>query len=352
MASCFLRPETESEILQPFPVDDVDWLPDMASSEDKTESFRQRINTVETQARGISDSLIEIKSDLKWHRRIGWTIVCIFASAFVWMLTFYIPGKIDDKIKTIDQRVPTDFSERFGKMEANIQEMQERLNRITPASLNELIPSPSSNISEAVLTSKLRQASGVIDVAMKSLIPAAPGSLNPLLIRVSDIRNRYRGNSNVREAADAVDVRLYGYEANSKQLLKGINPVGTSSLMSGIPSEGSTLANFTMNCANTTGEFLFTENASRPSQSTANSPENIVVFDVKVNACSQDLQGPRWINDTFNGSYIRYRGGPLSLAGVTFKNCIFAFGDDPESQEARTIIEASKGAPVSLFIPK
>ena len=101
----------------------------------------------------------------------------IFGVVLGWLLLSYIPEKINDKTTAIDNRIPTDFNERFGKMEANLQNMQDRLNRLTPASLNDLIPSANTGISPAMLTTRLRKASGVIDVALTTHMAAAPDSL-------------------------------------------------------------------------------------------------------------------------------------------------------------------------------
>ncbi len=321
----------QAAILQ-FPTED-----NMATPDEKIETLKQRVGSAETRLTEISASLVEIKNDLKWHWIVGGIVSTAFVGAFLWSITFYIPDKVNDKI-------PTDFSERFGKMEANLQSMQDRLNRLTPASLNDLIPSANATMSPAMVTTRLRQASGVIDVAFRTRIPATPDSLAPIRTRVLDIRNRYKGNSGIREAADSLDVRLSAYENASKQFLRGIAPITVpSDVPKTIPKEAGGIMGLNMDCTYPTAHFL---GLAQPS-----SAANEYIIDSRINTCAQGLDGPKWINDTFNGSIIEYSGGPLYLADVSFKNCTFKFGTDPNSREALSVISASKGASVSLLIP-
>ena len=327
----------------------------MASLEDKDANLRQRVGTVETKLTGISGALIEIKSDLKWLRRVGWAIVGAFVAAFMWTLTFYIPDKITDKVATIDNKIPTNFSERFAKMETNLQNMQDRLNRLTPAALNDLIPSPNSVMSPAMVTARLRKASRVVDVALKTEIPAAPESLAPLLRRVDDIRQRYSGNSQIRVAADSIGVRLAGYELVSRKILTGL-PMNTPPETSqndqskGIPMFRLKTADYSSFTGG--GTFSCSDRNLRFVEFTQTDPATVLFMGIHIKTCAQRLDGPRWINVNFSGSDIEYNGGPLYLADVKFENCKFNFGSDPNSKAALATIIASKEAPVSLLIPR
>ncbi len=66
----------------------------------------------------------------------------------------------------------------------------------------------------------------------------------------------------------------------------------------------------------------------------------------------QDLSGIYWIHTTFENSEIRYAGGPLYLADVTFKNCTFKFGDDPRSQEVKAALLGitKRNKPASMLL--
>jgi hypothetical protein len=290
---------------------------------------------IEDDIRGVQADVRSIKETLGWHKGVGWTIAVLFVGVFGWLSTFYIPDKFTDKL-------PSDFKERFAKLEQNIINVQERLNRLTPSTLNRLIPSPDTKISKKVLAMQLRKASDVIDVALKTQIPAGPQLLAPLQKRVSDLRTKYQSDAEVRSAASSIDVRLIAYEEASKRLLEGLEPISEPNLSPEAISRSSYLMGFTMVCSYPTAHFL---GVVPPGTG-----EHVIVFDVEVDTCAQKLDGPRWINDDFKGSTVEYHGGPLYLADVTFTNCKFEFGTDSNSKMALSIISASNGTPVSLLI--
>jgi hypothetical protein len=303
--------------------------------ENKSDSLKEKADKLGDAAKTAAESLVEIKNDLKWHRNIGWTIAGLLGTAFVLLLTFYIPDKLKDEL-------PSEFKERFAKLEQKIDNVQDRINRLTPATLNELIPTSNTSGSQNTVTAQLKRASRVIDVALTSRIPADPQSLEPLHGRISDLLDRYKKNETVRAAAISTDVRLHGYQIASRQLLDGLKPITTTPSEASRKSPHSYLMNFTINCTHPTAYFLGIYPPVDPS--------GVVVVNVQVNTCAQKLDGPKWINDGFNGSRLEYHGGELNLADVSFHNCKFDFGDDPKSKRVLALITASKGAPVSLQI--
>lgn len=287
--------------------------------------------------RALQAEVRSSKETLGWHKGIGWTLAGIFAAAFIWLLTFYIPDKFNDKL-------PSDFKERFAKLEQNIANVQDRLNRLTPSTLNELIPSSDTKISKQALTAQLRKASDVIDVALKTQLPAEPQLLSPLQKRASNLLAKYNRDPALRSVISSTDVRLSAYEEASKRMLAGLKPISeaVSNLSPETLSQSSYIGGFTMSCTHPTAHFL----GVPPGRG-----ENVIVFDMQVYTCAQKLDGPRWINNQFVGSKIEYNGGPLYLADVTFENCRFDFGTDSRSKMALSIISASNGTPVSLLIP-
>jgi hypothetical protein len=304
----------------------------LGSTEGKLENVRERLGKIDDRLTVICTTLTEIKSDLKWHWIVGGLVAAAYGIVLGWLFTFYIPNQISSKI-------PENLTERFAKLEQNVQNVQDRINRLTPATLNDLIPTPNVPPNSKNLTGQLRQASHVIDVALRARIPAAPESLAPLRMRIADILKSYKNDPRIRVAALSTDVRLEGYQVASTGLLNGLQP--QTSPLSPEMSLGSMayLSGFTMNCTYPTAHFLAAEKAP------------VVVFDVLVNICAQKLDGPRWINVDFKNSSIEYTGGPLYLADVTFVNCTFKFGDDINSRSALVAIRASNGAPVTLLIP-
>jgi hypothetical protein len=333
---------------------ETDWLQDMSPNDEKPlDALRKRVDRIETQLAnaiepkldGIANLLIKIENDLKWHRIFGSGIAAMFGVVLAWLLIYHIPNAIHDKISPVDEKIPTDFKERFGKMGADIQNMQEQLNRITPTSLNGLIPDPSKKVRPMVISEQLRQASRLIDFAMTSRIAAEPKSLTPLLMRVDAIRQKYKGDSQIQSAADGADVRLSAYKSASKDILNGVAPVTTQNGTQPLDMrQNHGFFNIDITClhpANTL--FLgvpFTPDAV-----------NVYVVKVHVVGCGQLLDGPRWINDSFTGSTIYYDGGPLSLADVSFKNCTFEFANSPHKDFVLSALRASNGKPVTLLVP-
>jgi hypothetical protein len=266
---------------------------------------------------------------------VGWGIAGIYAAVFIWVLNVYLPGKFDD-------RLPANFREEWGKLQQNISNIQDWQKRLTPNSLNELIPSTNGSAKPATVSAGLERASRLIDVALRSQIPGDPALLAPLSSRVANIVRDYRAQPNVRLAAISTQIRLEGYAAASQKLLEGLRPTTMPIPEYEKAPPSSYFMGFTMNCLHPEAQFL----AVYPPVSIT----SVVVFEVTVNTCAQKIGGPRWIGDQFNGSSIEYSGGPLYLADVTFVNCRFKFGDDRQSKQAMEAITASKGKPVTITI--
>jgi hypothetical protein len=68
-----------------------------------------------------------------------------------------------------------------------------------------------------------------------------------------------------------------------------------------------------------------------------------VVAETTIVNSGQTLDRIYWIRTIFENARIRYNGGPLFLAGVTFKNCRFDFAPSV-SVEVRTAL-TGRGAP-------
>jgi len=307
----------------------------IAVIEDRLDRSERKRDQTEEKLDKISEQLTEIKRDLKWQRIIFWGMATFYAGVFLWFVLVHIPDKFNDK-------VPSDLKEQLTKLQMNVSSVQDQLKKLTPGSLNQLIPEPDSTANMSTITSNLRKAGRVIDVALTNGIPAEPRLLPPLRIRVMDILNRHSSNPKVVEAALSTAVRLDGYETMSQRTLAGLQPGTEAPTDTFKPSGYSYLMGFGMNCTNPGAHFL---GISPPFN-----PEDMVVFRVQVHTCAQEMDGPNWIQDSFDGSTIEYNGGPLHLADVKFTNCNFKFGSDPKSVRALAAIKASNGAPISLLL--
>jgi len=74
----------------------------------------------------------------------------------------------------------------------------------------------------------------------------------------------------------------------------------------------------------------------------------VVIMNATIEGAAQKLDAIVWLNIKFKNSQIIYNGGPLYLGYVTFENCQFQFGSDPESQKALAQIKEMDKQPVTL----
>lgn len=74
----------------------------------------------------------------------------------------------------------------------------------------------------------------------------------------------------------------------------------------------------------------------------------VVIMNATIEGAAQKLDAIVWLNVKFKNSQISYSGGPLYLGDVTFENCQFQFGSDPESQTVLAQIKEMGNQPVTL----
>jgi hypothetical protein len=74
----------------------------------------------------------------------------------------------------------------------------------------------------------------------------------------------------------------------------------------------------------------------------------LLVIDAIFEGGEQKLDSIVWLKMKFKNTQIIYGGGPLYLGDVTFENCQFEFGNDPESQRVLAQIKAAANQPVNL----
>lgn len=74
----------------------------------------------------------------------------------------------------------------------------------------------------------------------------------------------------------------------------------------------------------------------------------VVVINAIIEGAAQRLDGIVWLNIKFKNSRIIYNGGPLYLGDVSFENCQFEFGIDPQSQNALAQIKEIGKQPMTL----
>jgi hypothetical protein len=81
-----------------------------------------------------------------------------------------------------------------------------------------------------------------------------------------------------------------------------------------------------------------------------NSSSRLAVFDVSLSDLAQTLDDIIWADVTFDRCYITYRGGPLQIKDVTFRNCDF-IADNESAQAVLEQIKLQGEKPVTIWHP-
>ena len=83
---------------------------------------------------------------------------------------------------------------------------------------------------------------------------------------------------------------------------------------------------------------------------TADSGSRVVVMNSVIGGAPQQLDGIVWLKVRFENCRVLYNGGPVYLGEVSFQNCQFEAGDDPESQMLLAQVQAAAGQPITLVL--
>lgn len=274
--------------------------------------------------------LSRLEERLEWHQRVGWGIVTIFGVVLVWLLTIYLPGQFQDKL-------PDNFRERFGRMEENVQNLSDAMNRLTPSALQRLlVPPPSGKLS----ADALQRADKIVDTAFEIQLPGNPRMIAPLRASIREAIQQERIPPAARSVATGTLVRLGAYEDFSRTYVHGLPVASTPAEVNETPR--SMIASLTLHCVHPAATAI----GGNPG-----ALGNLVVYDLSITGCVQSLERVHWINTAFVNATIKYHGGRLALAGVRFKNCRLDFGTDKDSERLKTEIEKSGGRPMNALIP-
>src|SRR5262249_7032557 len=152
----------------------------MAIVEDRLDRIEKKRDQADEKLDRILEQITDIKGDLKWHRIAGIAVVAVYTGIFSWFVFSYIPEKLID-------RVPTDLKEKIATLETKVANLQDQLKKLTPASLDQLIPTPNQVASKNTVVTNLNKAARVIDTAFRIMLPAQPEAISPLRSRVSQI---------------------------------------------------------------------------------------------------------------------------------------------------------------------
>lgn len=192
---------------------------------------------------------------------------------------------------------------------------------------------------------EVRQASGIIDVALKAGVSANPKLLDPIEGKLKRMVSSKAIDPQLHNAAIGAAVRVAGYRNFSSLALVGGAPITVWLNRPLILSpEFNAIGNFKVDCGSVPGGAVFLYDRDEEHA------KKTVLFDLEITRCSQGLDDFQWINVIFRNAKVAYEGGPLNLANVTFENCEF-IGRGLANRKVLEQISAKKGKPVNLLVP-
>jgi hypothetical protein len=265
----------------------------------------------------IHTDLAEIRETLRWHARIGWGAIGVFAVIATGFLTWYLPKELTEQKTEIVQGVALEI----GKVPAGVLN-----NLIIP---NDKLPSaPTSELQD-----RFEKIKNVSQTAIAGGLISNPQTLHPVstFLRTSlTIRDDLPQSIRQQGASALVDVS--GYSVFSQDRIeKQARLIFDHNLVEGDAKVWPT------------SEWL----KIPPSEA-----QDVVASNMLFRNMRQNITGIRWLSTVFDHSVILYDGGDLYLSSTTFKDCTFSFGNDTTSRSVQKALEAHNGKPVTLLVTK
>lgn len=263
--------------------------------------------------------IVEIKETLKWHGRIGWGAIGLYGVIFTGFLTWYLPKEMTNQKTEI------------------LQGVQLEIGRIPAGALNKIIVSNEqlTSSSPAALGARFQQASAIVNTALSSGLITTPASLTPIktFVRTS-LTTREDLPEPIRAEGVAAFVDVEGYSVFSQDM---INRRPNNIFSNNIIGDEEDAKQWPMVA------WL---------KLTPAEAHNVIARDNLLRGIRQDITAIRWLGNTFDRAVVIYNGGDLYLSNTIFKDCTFAFGNDPTSRKVQAVLTASAGKPVTLLVTK
>jgi hypothetical protein len=243
------------------------------------------------------------------------------------------------------------------------------------------------------------KANALIDAALENGIPASPKAINAAKRHVESALKENLP-SQIRQSVLATIVRLATYEAYTRidvrssrvglllpavlypisggglRFPAGLYPISRTLVMGPILIEGDNRqlsqihAAFDYSIGSPAvfrisakteghaiiGKLTVFRRVGKPSNAPElvgiDSPTNkVTVFDVSASNLSQNLARIIWLGVSFERCAIKYHGGPLWMADVSFTECTFDFASTETAQAVLAEIRAHGRQPITLVIP-
>lgn len=246
-----------------------------------------------------------------------------------------------------------------------IGKLQERLSKQVAFDLQSLIPPAelARSLDRSVLKARFQEAGSLIDTAIEQRIPGTPALLKEAQTKLRQTVLDRSLPADVRSVATTTLVGFEAYNIFSSTVVVVSAPkivvsqdatfyspvtVPKSIWLEGTGKDGATITvDFTVThpayphpaaFVITNGDAVLSKMRVRGKTSAPNflivssDTSRVLVSEVQIEGLTQKLGGVTWINVDFVNATVRYNGEPTYLAGVTFTNCRFEFGNDPVSK--------------------
>jgi|ERR1035437_9226139 hypothetical protein len=321
-----------------------------------------------------TDGVLEER--VAWIQRVGWGIVALYGSIFVWFAFSHFPKELEYSRNL----TKLDIEQAAAPIRQDLAVLTERLRKQVSFNLQALIPPAevAHALEPAILKARFQEASSLINTAIAERIPATPAILRDAQSKLRATLLDTRVPTDVRSAATAA---LVGFEAynvfsstvvvvNAPKILVsqdgtfyGPVTIDRAVWLEGTGKEGAII---TVDFTGTHppypnpaafviagGDAVLSKMRVKGKE---NSPEFLVVSskpsralvnETRIENLTQKLGGVTWVNVDFVNSVIRYSGEPTYLGNVTFTNCKYEFGSDAVSKWVLAKISQPSG-PVTL----
>lgn len=308
------------------------------------------------------DRLADIKNDLTWIKRIGWTIVSGFTVIFVGLITWYLPKELENSRQAVKSEAAQQLSPITQDL-AVLKSQVASISSIIPELMKEKLKAKGAQLRES-----LNSVGSIAKKAREERIETDPTEVGQVGVQVIQIGIK---NSEVAPAAWQATTELLNYRSflNSKAMpdISGAMPITQSPVPYAISFTGRPIPpypgySYPAIPVNMTFEYvgpivsidspmsalletLDFKPQDRPSQKAP------TYYVVESKGFEFSLDGYRMRNVIFKDGMVAYSGGPAAIQNVYLVNCTFSFKPTPDWKRlsevlfARASLDFSKTSP-------
>jgi hypothetical protein len=283
-----------------------------------------------------SDPLAEVKSDIAWIKRVGWTIAGGIAVIFGGLITWYLPKEFD----STRIQISGDTTKQLGPLSQDIAVLKSQIASIIPQLMNEKLKAKGVGLKDALES----VASIAKDARIKRLEtdPNAVGQVGKNVLRIGETTPEF-ANAAWQTTAELLDYHSFLNSTAIPDLSSAI-PVTSAPVPFDVGMTGRAIPPYAgypypaipvniqvqyigpISSTETSAllEPLGTNAATRRAQQ---GPKYYVI---RGKGFEFSLDDYRMRNVIFLNSSIAYEGGPTAMQNVYFVDCTFKFKPTPD----------------------